>query len=207
MKTDVILLKPASLLTKTDNLDSRELIKEYLMAGGVGVELSDKNKEVLERWEFADEKIREHTGKLSRSEIANLIKNKFNCSIATAKADMVAAEYVFSSSNPLNKSHRISLRIEFLEKQIRLAAAANDYKAVGMMEKTLAKYIEMYPEITPVEVPKNLIFSFDVTKLIDRLMQNSDADEVINAQLEKNKLLDSMSEDIEEELEGDIDHE
>jgi hypothetical protein len=156
---------------KHEKLDNnREIIKEYLVAGGAGIELSDKQKELLTRWEIADEKIRENMGKLTRSEIADIIKNTCNVSLCTAKSDMVNAEYVFSSSNPLNKAHRISMRIEFLEKQSRLASIAKDYKAVGMIERSIEKYIQQYPELTPVETPKTLIFNFDVDQIKDLLM-------------------------------------
>jgi hypothetical protein len=204
MKTGELLPGQAfQQLTKTNKVDSnREEIKDYLMAGGVG-ELSTKQTELLQRWEYADEMIRANMGKLNREEIANLVVSKFSVSKATAKSDLVNAEYVFSSSSPLNKAYRISLRIEFLEKHIRLAAAAGDYKAIGMMEKTLAKYYEIYPETTPVEVPKTLIFSFDIDKLKDRIIDQSSAEDVIDQQLEKYKLLDSMSTDIEELDEDD----
>jgi hypothetical protein len=198
MKTDLTFSGQASpQVAKTNKVDNnREEIKEYLMAGGIG-ELTEKQHDLLLRWEFADEKIRENMGKLSRDEIANLVVTRFKVSKCTAKSDLVNAEYVFSSSNPLNKAHRIGLRIEFLEKQIRLAAQASDFKAVAMMERSLSKYLEIYPETTPVEVPKNLIFNFDVTKLADRLVDQSDAEEIIDQQLEKNKLLDSLAEDID----------
>lgn len=198
MKTELTISTPANNLTaKTDG--NREVIKEFLMAGGEGVELTDKQQALLSRWEFADEKIRENMGKLSRVEIAKMLVYKFGVSLRTATNDMVNAEYVFSSSNPINKAHRIGLRIEFLEKQILKAANAQDYKAVASLEKTLAKYLEIYPDITPVEVPKNLIFSFDVEKLMPKVVDISEAEDLIDKQLEKNKLVDSLAIDIEEE--------
>lgn len=181
---------------KTDS--NREVIKEFLMAGGEG-ELSDKQQALLARWEFADEKIRENMGKLTRTEIANLLVYRFGVTLRTAKTDMVNAEYVFSSSNPINKAHRIGLRIEFIEKQILKAAHDKDYKAVASLEKTLAKYLEIYPDITPVEVPKKLVFSFDVEKLMPKVVELSEAEEIIDKQLEKNKLMDVLAVDIEEE--------
>lgn len=176
-----------------------EVIKEFLLAGGEGVELTDKQKHLLDRWEFADEKIRENMGKLSRTDIAKLLVYKFGVTLRTAKADMLHAEKIFSSSNPINKAYHIGIRIEFLEKQILKAANEKDYKAVASLEKTLAKYFEIYPDITPVEVPKKLIFSFDVEKLLTKVVDVSKAEDLIDKQLEKNKLMASLAVDIEEE--------
>lgn len=176
-----------------------EVIKEFLLAGGEGVELTDKQKHLLDRWEFADEKIRENMGKLSRTDIAKLLVYKFGVTLRTAKADMLHAEKIFSSSNPINKAYHIGIRIEFLEKQILKAANEKDYKAVASLEKTLAKYFEIYPDITPVEVPKKLIFSFDVEKLLTKVVDVSKAEDLIDKQLEKNKLMASLVVDIEEE--------
>jgi hypothetical protein len=175
------------------------------MAGGEGVELSDFQKQLLIRWEYADQKIRENMGKLNRADIAQLLVNKFGVSLSTAKSDLVNAEYVCSSSNPLNKAYKIQLRIEFLERQIRLAAANNDGSTVAKLEKVLAYYIEISPETIPVEVPKTLIFSFDVTKLQDVILPEKETDSILDAQFQKNKLIESMSDDIEALEEGDGD--
>lgn len=201
MKSELTITNTAyNQLTKTDRTDSnREVIKEFLMAGGEGVELTEKQQALLARWEFADEKIRENMGKLSRGEIANMLVYKFGVTLRTAKTDLGNAEYVFSSSNPIHKAHRIGLRIEFMEKLVLKAANDKDYKAVASLEKTLAKYLEIYPDITPVEVPKNLIFSFDVEKLLPKVVDLSEAEDLIDKQIEKNKLVDSLSVDIEEE--------
>src|SRR5205085_10103174 len=111
-----------------DKVDSnRDDIKNYLMAGCNG-ELTQKQKELLARWEFADEMIRQKMGKLSREEISKLVAEKFGISKGSAKNDLVNAEYVFSSSNPLNKAYEIGLQIEFLKKHIRVAAESGDYR-------------------------------------------------------------------------------
>lgn len=179
MTTDVTLSKAALVpLTKAEKLDSnREAIQAYLIAGGEGYELSDKQKELLLRWECADEMIRMNMGRLSRSEIANLIVSRFKVSLCTAKADMTAAEEVFSSSNPLNKKHRMQLRVEFLEKQSRLAAAANDYKAVAMIERNIAFYLDKYPELTVAQAPQPVTFILMHGKdIVDDILAVKDAE-------------------------------
>lgn len=201
MKNDDLPVIPSAYnqLTKVQVDSNREVIKEYEVAGGDGVTLTEKQLELRVRWVYADQKIRANIGKLSRGEIAELIKNEFGVSLCTAKADMVNAEYVYSSSAPIHKAHRIGIRIEILEKQILKAHLASNHKAAAAYEKVLQKYIEMYPDTTPVEVPKTLIFNFDVEKLIPRVYEQSEAEAIIDQQLEKNKLIDSLSEDIDEE--------
>jgi hypothetical protein len=199
MKPEESLKKTGTSMTlrSDSSLSHRETIKEHLMSGGEGFELTPFQQELLIRWEFADEKIRQNLGKLNRNAIAELVKNKFNISLCTAKSDLVNAEYVFASSNPLNKAYRIGLRIEFLEREIRLASSDNDRTNVAKLEKVLAYYYDIYPEQIPVEVPKTLIFSFDVSKLADQLIPEAQVESVLDAQLQKNKLLDKMSTDID----------
>ena len=132
---------------------------DYFQQGGEssGIEMTEKQKEVLERVRFADEKIRERTS--SREMIARYIMGKFNVCRDTAKKDMVIAERVFSSSYPLNKNSLIEARIEFLEKQIRHCILDKDYVAAAMFERSLQKYIEMYKDIVPKRTPKTIIFN------------------------------------------------
>ena len=187
-------------LQKVDKGESnRDVVEQYLIAGGEGVQLTDKQKDLLDRWTFADEMMRENIGRLKREQIANLIKTKWNISRAMAFQDMVNAEHLFSSSTPLNKKYRVQLRIEFLEGQIRLAAIANDHFAVANYEKVLQKYYDKYPDVKPDESPKVLIFSFDITKLQDQLMPLEEVDSILKSQEQKNKLLDSMSIDLDDD--------
>jgi hypothetical protein len=193
---------------KNDSLSHREAIKEYVMSGGEGSELTEFQKQLLVRWEYADEKIRENMGKINRAAIAQLVVNKFGVSLCTAKSDLVNAEYVCSSSNPLNKAYKIQARIEFLEREIQRASTSSNLKErsrVEKLEKVLAYYITISPEAIPVEVPKTLIFSFDVTKLQDNILPEDETDNILDAQFQKNKLIDSMSEDLDEYEEGDGD--
>lgn len=183
MKTDVTLSKAAiQPLMKAEKLDSnREAIQAYLIAGGEGYDLTDKQKDLLSRWEFADEMIRSNMGRLSRSEIANLVVSRFKVSLCTAKSDLVSAEEVFSSSSPLNKKHRMQLRVEYLEKQSRLAAAANDHKAVAMIEKSIAFYLDKYPDLTVPQVAQPTSFILMNGKdIVDDIISYEDAEVIID---------------------------
>lgn len=107
-----------SLLDNRNKKDSnREVIELYLVSDAGTVELNDQQKQLLRRWEYADELIRIKEIR-TRDLQAQMIMRVFDVSRTTAYQDIVNAEAVFASSTPLNKKYRIGLRIEFLEKKI-----------------------------------------------------------------------------------------
>lgn len=148
-------------LIKTDKASHKDNIIRYHQAGGAGVELTTFEKELDERWQYADEMIRRNVGKKTREAIANILMQKFGISRATAYSDIVNAEEVHSSSKPLNKRYRIGLRIEKLEAAIHDAMSAKepDYRGIAAMEKVLAGYINSYPDYAPSVSPKTIIFN------------------------------------------------
>ncbi len=95
---------------------NREAIEHYLVSPEGSVQINDVQRELLTRWEFADEHIRRH--EIRRADLAKLIVMRFKVSRVTAYQDIVNAENVFASSSPLNKRYRIALRIELLEMKI-----------------------------------------------------------------------------------------
>ncbi len=137
---------------------NRDTIRLYLQSEPGSVQLTDKQKELLARWSYADETIRS-TEVRKREVIAQMIMNKFTVSKQTAYQDIVNAEDVFSSSTPLNKKYRVQLRIEFLETKIDELYEAKEYIAAVMLEKTLQKFYQDYPDITPPRSPKNIVFN------------------------------------------------
>lgn len=144
---------------KRFNDSNREDILTYLEAGGAesGVELTDKQKQLLERYKYADEKIREDKHK--RETVANFIMAKFSVSRDTAYKDIVNAEFIFSSSYPLNKRYIISNRIEYLQKKINDCYTDKLYYEAAQLEKVLQKYIADYPDFLPPRAPKQIILN------------------------------------------------
>lgn len=172
---------------------NREVIEQYLVSDPGTVVLNDVQQKLLQRWEYADELIRRFEHK--REEISRLLMRKFNISRNTAYQDIVNAENLFASSTPLNKKYRIQLRIEYLEMKIteiyegiKLEAPTRDedgndyqedilakigcieanreyYREAAMLEKVLAKYYEMYPDLVVPRSPKNIIFNIQNNQL------------------------------------------
>ena len=149
------------LQKKRFNDDTREQIITWLQAGGdsnkEGLIITDKQLELLDRWRYADEKIRE--SKFRREQIAGFICSKYNVSRDTAYKDIVNAEYIFSSSYPLNKKYWIQLRIEYLQKKINDAYIDRDGFTASRLEKELREYIKMYPEQIERKSPKTIVFN------------------------------------------------
>lgn len=147
--------------------DNRDTILRYLENGGDDdlIMLTDLQKKLLDRWRFADEKIREK--KYKRETIANFIMAKFNVTRDTAFRDMVSAEYVFSSSAPLNKKYWVGMRIEFLQNKINECYLLKDRMSAAQLEKVMQKYLEMYPDFSAPKSPKNIIFIVNNVKQND----------------------------------------
>ncbi|WP_438946751.1 hypothetical protein [Sediminibacterium sp.] len=165
--------------------DNRDTIVRYLENGGDDdlIMLSDVQKKLLDRWRFADEKIREK--KYKRETIANFIMAKYNVTRDTAFRDMVSAEYVFSSSAPLNKKYWVGMRIEFLQTKINECYLANDRISAAQLEKVMQKYLEMYPDYSAPKSPKNIIFNFNNAKKTDGDMTVDAAYEMVDEIVKK----------------------
>jgi hypothetical protein len=173
-------------LGKTDS--NRDVIELYLVSEEGQVLLNDKQKELLQRWQYADELIRQHV--MKRSDIAVMIEVKFKVSKVTALQDIVNAENLFASSTPLNKRYRIQLRIEFLEMKISelygmvhlkpVDEAGNEIPAeeesvddkisriqdnqeylheAKELEKVLQKYYHDYPDIVAKKPPRKIVYN------------------------------------------------
>lgn len=180
------------LESKVRDYSNRELIEMHLV--GESLQLNDQQKELLRRWEFADEQIRKH--EMKRDTIARLIMFKFKVSRTTAYQDIVSAEAVFASSTPINKKYRIGLRIEFLEMKIselygmvkmgpedeegnKIEADEEDILQRAMrvegnqeylheakeLEKVLQKYYHDYPDMVLPRSPKTIIYNINYNDL------------------------------------------
>lgn len=150
------------------NDETREEIQYYISQGGrsSGIELSEKKLAILERWRYADERLREN--KYTREQIAKFIIGKFEVCRDTAYRDIVNAEHVFASTAPLNKKYETQKRIEFLIAKINECYLRREYLIASILEKTLQKYIEKYPDAVIPHSPKTIIY-----KIVQNNVQNN----------------------------------
>jgi len=145
-------------LAKQSNDSNLDMIRAFVITGGEGIELTDFQKELKARIEFADEQIRGKVGLLRREAIANIIRDRFDVGRDTAFRYMRWAEELYCSSNPLNKKYKIQLRIEWCEEQAKIAAFAGDLQAAAMFESMIEKYIKQYPDAAKEKNPRKVIF-------------------------------------------------
>ena len=137
------------------NYDDIEL---YIQAGGEysEIQLTDKQKQLLDRWRYADERLREH--RYTQEQVVKFIMGKYTVCRDTAYRDLKNAERLFISLYPLNKKYEIQNRIEFLKKKIHDQYIGGDPIGASMNEKTLQKYIGMFPETQLPHSPKIIVF-------------------------------------------------
>lgn len=181
---DVNIAKGSILaLLKTNKVDEDwEVLEQYVIAGGEGVALTDRQREMYERWLFIDEHLRQN--RFRRYEICKAVKLRFGVSLEKAKRDMVGAEMVFTSTAPLNKKYKTGVRIEFLERQINLAASASDFDAIAKLESILQKYIDGYPDSVAPRSPKQIVMQFIQNNIQGEMIDTQQAELIIDQELE-----------------------
>ncbi len=178
---------------------NREDIKLYLAEGGKssGIPLTPLQEKLLERWRYADERIREN--KYSREQVAKFIMGKFEVCRDTAYRDIVNAEDAFVSSYPLNKKSLSQNRIEFLINKINQHYIKGEGLIAAMQEKTLQKYIEKYPDATIPHSPKTIIYKIEKIVQQNVIVNNEtiaeEADEAFTASEEILKRLEGTDDE------------
>ena len=116
---------PAALEQLKKSTDTDAII-EY-MRGNAG-QLSDKQKELLDRYDFADNQIR---GLVKESEVAEMLQTKFGISRATAYRDIIATKRVFGSITRQEKEYYRRLVIELCAEAFKLGRAQKDGKVMN----------------------------------------------------------------------------
>lgn len=149
----------ASTLEAT-SVRNLEAIETFLCADEeerLQLELTPKQQEFMNRWNFADDLMR--TGRYDHTEIAKQIAGKFSISVQAAQDDIRNAQIVFGSSNAINKRYTAYAQIRRLEKHIRLCVQSQKWKEAGDFEKTLQKAIASLPEMQPAKSPRTIVFN------------------------------------------------
>jgi len=165
-----------SNLTKRYNDDLLRKLVNYISNGGEesGIPLSEFEKERLDEIRIADEHLRSRKY-TKRSNVANVLMEQLKVSRDTAFKLLVMAEEVFESSMPLNKKYTVHRRVEKLIEEIDKCFVSEKYAEAAMLEKTLQKYIEMYPDEIKKHTPKNIQFNI----LINNNYSSLNVDEAV----------------------------
>jgi hypothetical protein len=164
-------LIPANIVRKLGvnaKKTNQEVIIDYLTQEKGTVELNKTQKELYDRWDLADNLMRQR--KYKKTEIAKMICGKFNVSIATARNDLAEAEYIFGSTRKFSKIYVLSNLIDQLEDKMVEAERRGDQDLVAKLAMILTKAISLMPDEMQKEIPP--------TKLVFNLTQNNTTNEL-----------------------------
>jgi hypothetical protein len=163
-------------------LDNREVVINYLVSQKGTVELSELQKDLLDRWETADDLIRSNRYKLT--EVARVLEKKYQYGLATARRDIADAQYVFNSTNKKNKGYLLALHLDRIDAAIILAMQQNS----RLLPLLFAEYTRAWKELPDDEkgstTPAAIIFNF-TTNHITQLTETEIANETAKAIADK----------------------
>jgi hypothetical protein len=132
----------------------------------MSLNLTENEKEILERWIFIDNLIRKHRPKLKISDIENLTRSRYKISDGQFWADYRNADRLFGTSFALSKDYARSIYIEHLEQLSSLAEASGDYKSAIKALEVAAKLrrLEEKDEIDDTPEPNKYMMVFVLNK-------------------------------------------
>jgi hypothetical protein len=167
-------------------MNNRDIVLAYVEAEGEGIQLTSKQQQLHDDWAKVDELLRDNVGKKRRGEIVGLIMRKCQVSRATAFNYIIDAQYVFGSLTRIDKQYFIQNRIEVLERRIKQCMESGDDKSAAAYEKSLVKYIEMYPDNRKNESPRTLILAMGSKEDLEKgAMPIEDAEFIIENALKQ----------------------
>ncbi len=116
-----------------------ERIYNYVCGAVEDSGLSDDEKALLERCNFADDLLRQrHTD----SAVVRMLRLKFGVSQATAYNDVATTKYIFSSIPLSEKEYGLKLMLELNMKVIQKCMEKGDYKIVRELQETRLKIFD-----------------------------------------------------------------
>lgn len=140
------------------DVSTREQVLRYVRSEAGEVTLTPTQQELMEKWRYVDELIKK--GEIrTREKLALHIMDHFSVSRDTAFRYMANAEYVWSSSYPMNKRYEIALRIDFVKEKIDVLYEKKCYKEAVSLEKVLKDYLDAYPQLREKQRPTKTIFN------------------------------------------------
>lgn len=154
-------------MAKAIDKSSFDLIRTKLFDEEEGhlVQLNHKQQEMMDRWNFVIEM--RTCEQLQTKDIVLKLMENYGVERATAFNDIGNAEALFGYSTPLNKRYRIGARINYLEEKIAMMYEKEEFKAAAMLESSLQKYYNDYPELKAPTRPTKFTFQFNGDKVED----------------------------------------
>lgn len=178
----------ARMLSPAQRKSNQEMIIEYLVSPPGTVELTEKQRELFERWKLADQLLR--AGRYTTKEVAQILAKQSD--IATAWRDIDDARYVFGSTRKSNKTYLLQVHVERIEASIMLAKRVGRDDLLPKLYDAYTKAISMLPDDVKENVaPAAIIFNItehNVTALTPDPLTAQEAENVLNKYLEDNNI-------------------
>lgn len=119
-----------------------EVIIDYVSTEPGTVELTEKQSELLERFQKADELMRKNVH--SSKEIANIMVKVFqtkekNYSVRTAFKDMEDARYIFGSTRKTNKNYLVAAHLDEIDEAIKQMKSQGKIKELTLLFEVRTK--------------------------------------------------------------------
>lgn len=159
-------LIPANIVRKLGidvKKSNQEVIIDFLTQEQGTVDLNKTQKDLLNRWDYADNLLR--TRKYKKTEISKMLCLKFSISIATARNDMAEAEYVFGSTRKFNKQYILLNHLDQIDDMIIEAQRRRDDDLVAKLMLIRTRALALLPDEMQKEMPP--------TKIVFNLTQNN----------------------------------
>lgn len=140
-KMDIIIKNTEALAAKTRDW---QLIKQYLANRLDDIELTDIQKDKLERYQFIYNQ--SVSGKYTESDIVRTVMRTYNVRIAQAYEDISSTKELFNTVLNLNKQFELKVQLEANRVYQIKANAMGDMKALASLEKNRILLVSQIPE-------------------------------------------------------------
>jgi len=145
-------------LVTDGKVDNREVIINYLTEPEGSVVLSEFQRELLKRWNYADDLMRSNV--YSIREVEEMLVKKFEYSINTARNDVYDARTIFGTTRPVNKKYLLLIHAGRIEEMMIMAGQDGDFKNYAALAKEYTNAIKELPDDSKKKpAPTAIIFN------------------------------------------------
>jgi len=165
---------------------NQEVIIDYLLSENSGdIQLTDLQKNLLERWMKADELL--CSGKYNSRECANILTKYFDYGIATAWRDIEDARFVFGNTKKPSKAYRLNAHLDRIDELIIFWGRRDGKLVQKLLDSYTYALSLLKDEGKDQPLPTAIIFNYNLQTASDLLDKNFTPDEAREVAAEKLK--------------------
>ncbi len=133
-----------SLVAEDNRVDNLEVIRMYLITADDSIQLTPKQQELKERYDFADNLMRQNI--YSYQQIDNIIMKKYGVAIDTARRYVSAAQYLYGSQYSRDKHYILMQHYDVVQHTLNQLLAEGRYKEAEGYSKLVLECIKAMPD-------------------------------------------------------------